>query len=105
MKSTGTLLIAALLAAPAFAQDAKVGRQKAQACSVCHGTNGISTQPDAPNLAGQPSYYLVAQLKAYRNGERRHEVMSMMAKSIVEEDIAHVAAWFSSIKIEAHLPR
>ncbi len=106
--ATLAVVLAAALAAasaPATAQDAKAGRAKAQACMVCHGQNGISTQPDAPNLAGQPSYYLVAQLKAYQSGERRHEVMSMMAKTLSAEDVANVAAWFASIKVEAHLPK
>ncbi len=95
----------AVAGGPAAAQDAKAGRAKAQACMVCHGQNGLSTQPDAPNLAGQPTYYLVGQLKAYQSGERRHEVMSMMAKTLSEEDVANVAAWFASIKVEAHVPR
>ncbi len=70
-------------------------------CSVCHGANGISTLPDAPNLAGQPEIYLVNQLRAYRSGERRHEVMSVVAKPLSDDDIASLAAWFSSIRIEA----
>lgn len=98
-------LLALCLGQPAWAQDAKIGRQKAQQCIVCHGSNGLSTQPDAPHLAGQPAFYLLAQLKAYQSGERRHEVMSMMAKSLAAEDLPHVAAWFASIKIEAHIPR
>lgn len=99
----GWMLAAAAL--PALAQDAQIGRQKAQACAVCHGANGLSTQPDAPNLAGQPALYLSSQLRAYRSGERRHEVMAVMAKPLSDEDIGQLAAWFSSIRIEAHLPR
>ena len=109
MRSTKTPVAAALLLAlsltPALAQDAKIGRQKAQACMVCHGQNGLSTQPDAPNLAGQPALYISTQLKAYRSGDRRHEMMAMMAQTLSDEDIQNVAAWFSSIRIEAHLPR
>ena len=98
-------LAAAITAPAAHANDASAGRQKAQACAVCHGLNGLSAQPDAPNLAGQPALYLRAQLRAYRSGERRHEVMAVMAKPLSDEDIANLAAWFSSIRIEAHLPR
>ena len=106
--STSTVAAALLLAlslTPALAQDAKIGRQKAQACMVCHGQNGLSTQPDAPNLAGQPAMYISSSLKAYRSGDRRHEMMAMMAQTLSDEDIQNVAAWFSSIRIEAHLPR
>jgi cytochrome c553 len=98
---------AALLLAggsPAWAQDAAAGRAKAQACTVCHGANGISTAPDAPHIAGQPAIYLAAQLRAYRSGARKHEVMAVMAKPLTDDDIQNLAAWYASIRIEATLP-
>lgn len=89
---------------PAAAQDSAAGRAKAQACSVCHGPLGLSTQPDAPNLAGQPALYLATQLRAYRSGARKHEVMAVMAKPLTDDDIQNLAAWFSSIRVEASAP-
>jgi cytochrome c553 len=86
------------------AADAAAGKAKAQMCAVCHGTIGISTAPDAPNLAGQSEIYLSNQLRAYRSGERRHEVMSVIAKPLTDDEIASLAAWFSSIRIEAKAP-
>jgi cytochrome c553 len=86
------------------AQDAAAGRAKAQACSVCHGPLGLSTQPDAPHLAGQPALYLATQLRAYRSGARKHEVMAVMAKPLSDDDIQNLAAWFNSIRIEAAAP-
>lgn len=97
--------LTALQAAPsAWARDAKAGRIKAQACAVCHGPAGISTAPDAPNLAGQPAIYLERQLKAYRSGERKHEVMAVIAKPLGDGDIANLAAWYSGIRVEAEAP-
>lgn len=99
-------LAAALFAGgvPAAAQDAAAGRAKAQACSVCHGPLGLATAPDAPNLAGQPAIYLAAQLRAYRSGARKHEVMAVMAKPLSDVDIQNLAAWFASIRVEATAP-
>ena len=88
----------------AKANDANAGRQKAQTCSVCHGALGLSITPDAPHLAGQPAIYLAAQLRAYRNGARKHEVMVVMAKPLSDDDINNLAAWFSSIRIDAQAP-
>ena len=88
----------------ARAADAKSGKAKSQPCSVCHGATGISNLPDAPNLAGQPEIYLSNQLRAYRSGERRHEVMSLVAKALSDDETADLAAWFSSIRIEAKPP-
>lgn len=97
-------LWAAALPPGAAAQDAAPGRAKAQACAVCHGPLGISVTPDAPNLAGQPAIYLAAQLRAYRSGERKHEVMAVMARPLSNDDIQHLAAWFASIRVEAKAP-
>ncbi|HSQ71066.1 MAG TPA: c-type cytochrome [Rubrivivax sp.] len=91
-------------AVPAGAQDAAAGRAKAQACAVCHGALGLSVTPDAPNLAGQPAIYVAAQLRAYRSGARKHEVMAVMAKPLTDDDIRNLAAWFNSIRVEATAP-
>jgi cytochrome c553 len=92
------------LAAPAVAQDAAAGRAKAAACAVCHGPLGLSSAPDAPHLAGQPAMYVAAQLRAYRSGARKHEVMAVIARPLSDEDIANIAAWFASIRVEANAP-
>ena len=102
----GALLAATLwlgTVTPAAAQaagDAAAGREKAQACVVCHGPLGLSTAPDAPNLAAQPAIYLAAQLRAYRSGARQHEVMSVMSKSLSDADIDNLAAWYASLQVE-----
>jgi cytochrome c553 len=99
-------LLVVLVAAQvtAAAQDLAAGRAKAQACAVCHGVQGLSTQPDAPHLAGQPALYVAAQLRAYRSGARRHEVMGVMAKPLSDADIADLAAWYAAIGVKATLP-
>ena len=99
------LLGAALLsAAPAQAADLAAGQKTAQACTVCHGAQGLGAAPDAPHLAGQPAQYLVAQLRAYRDGGRRHEVMSLMAKPLSNAEIDDLAAWFASIEVQVKAP-
>lgn len=105
MNNQFILAALALLSGTAAAGDVEAGRLKAQACAVCHGTLGISTQPDAPHLAGQPALYLTSQLRAYRSGARRHEVMAVLAKPLSDTDIADLSAWFNAIKIEAQAPR
>ena len=92
-------LTAACGAAPAWSADAAIGRAKAAACAACHGPMGVAVVPDAPNLAGQPAEYIVAQLKAYRDGARKHEVMSLIAKPLSNDDMA-TAAWFASLKVQ-----
>ncbi len=88
----------------AIAADPQAGRAKAAACAVCHGQTGISTVPNAPHLAGQPAVYVEEQLKSYRSGKRRHEVMTLIAKPLSDADIDDLAAWYASIRIEATPP-
>ena len=99
LASAAALAFSSLCSQSAAAADAGAGRQKAAACAVCHGPLGLSQAPDAPNLAGQPALYVAAQLRAYRSGVRKHEVMAVMAKPLSDDDIDNLAAWFSSLKI------
>jgi cytochrome c553 len=94
-----------VLTSNAFAQDAKAGRDKADAaCALCHGPTGIASMPSAPNLAGQPPIYVSEQLKNYRSGKRAHEVMGVIAKPLTDAEIANLAAWYSSIKVTVEAP-
>ena len=100
------LVILALVPASVGAQtpELQAGRNKAQTCAVCHGPLGVSSLPDTPHLAGQPAIYLAAQLRAYRSGARKHEVMAVMAKPLSDEEISQLASWFSAIRVEATAP-
>ncbi|MFM2065635.1 MAG: hypothetical protein RLZZ584_544 [Pseudomonadota bacterium] len=97
-------LAALAAAAPARAGDLAAGQTKAHMCSVCHGPIGMAVAPETPNLAGQPPGYLASQLRHYRDGSRKHAVMTVMAKTLSDADIDNLAAWFSSIKVEATAP-
>lgn len=96
-----TLLVTAavLVCSPARA-DRETGRQKAQLCAACHGPMGMAAMANTPNLAGQPEVYLGEQLKAYRSGRRSHDIMSLIAKPLTDDEIASLAAWYASIQVE-----
>jgi len=96
-----TLLAAGVLSVGGvMAADPGAGRQKAQLCATCHGPKGLAAMPLTPNLAGQPEVYLSEQLKAYRSGKRQHEMMSLIAKPLSDDEIANLAAWYASLKVE-----
>ena len=100
LRPLALLLAGNCLFLSAIAADLAAGRVKAASCAICHGPQGLSVVPDAPNLAGQPPLYLVAQLRAYRDGTRKHEIMSLMAKPLSDADIDDLAAWFGSLKVQ-----
>jgi cytochrome c553 len=88
----------------AAAGDARLGKQKAVMCQMCHGIDGIAKIPIAPHIAGESEIYLQTQLKAFRSGKRQHEIMSVVAGQLSDEDIANLAAWYASIQITATMP-
>ncbi|HCW91225.1 MAG TPA: cytochrome C [Marinobacter sp.] len=92
---------AALPAMSSAAGDAAAGKAKASSvCSACHGSNGLASIPTYPNLAGQNEQYLVSALKAYKNKQRsggQAAVMQAQAQALSDEDIANLAAYFSSL--------
>jgi cytochrome c553 len=95
-----TLVAGLILAFPAAAADARAGRGKAIVCQACHGLDGLSKHPEAPNLAGQIENYLAKSLGEYRSGERKNEMMSIVAKDLSDEDIGNLAAFYAGIQIE-----
>ena len=81
------------------AGDVKAGRAKALMCQACHGLDGLSKVPDAPNIAGQTEPYILTQLQAYKSGARKNDAMSVVAPSLSDADIEDLAAYFSAIEI------
>ncbi len=94
------LLVAALSGWSAAHADLQAGRQKAQMCATCHGAVGMATMANTPHLAGQPEVYLSEQLKNFRSGRRVHEMMTLIAKPLTDDDIQNLALWYSSQQIE-----
>jgi cytochrome c553 len=92
-------LVAFLGSAPAFAAGSvEAGQAKSATCGACHGMDGNSPSPEWPNLAGQHAGYIESQLRAFKAGERKNDLMSPMAMILSDEDMADLAAFFASQK-------
>lgn len=98
MKSFLLALVTALLfaSASAMAGDVAAGKAKSAICAACHGPTGKSMSPLWPNLAGQKEMYLAKQIKAFRDGTRTDPTMAPMVAALTDDDIANLAAYFSS---------
>src|SRR5258706_11414562 len=91
------LIIAALTVnIQAYAADPGAGKEKAKVCAACHGENGVSQAPDFPKLAGQYNDYLVRALNDYKSGARKNPIMAGQVANLKREDIADLAAYYSS---------
>jgi cytochrome c553 len=89
--------VGGLMSQPTLAADVAAGKAKSVTCGACHGNNGISMIPMYPNLAGQKEQYLVLQMKAFRDGQRKNMVMAPMAAGLSDPDIANLSAYYASL--------
>jgi cytochrome c553 len=96
LASIGMLVVSA---GACSAGDVKAGRAKALMCQACHGLDGLSKTPDAPNIAGQTEPYLVAELQEFKSGARKNDAMTVVASSLSDTDIQDLAAYYSAIEI------
>ncbi|MDA9502264.1 c-type cytochrome [Bradyrhizobium sp. CCBAU 11357] len=88
---------AAIAFVPAEAADNAAIKEKAAACSGCHGENGISQTENIPSLAGQPDQFLQWQLVFFRAGSRKNDQMQPIVEEITNEDIRNFGAYFASL--------
>ncbi|WP_183505068.1 c-type cytochrome [Methylobacterium brachythecii] len=101
---SAAVLLTVFAVLPAGAGDSAAGRKRAVACQTCHGIDGVSKMPDAPNLSGQVEGYLVKALTDFRSGARSNETMSLVAKELSDADIANLAAHYARIPVEVTPP-
>ncbi|MFZ4552596.1 MAG: c-type cytochrome [Aquabacterium sp.] len=84
--------------------NAAMGKVKAESerCIECHGEDGNgaghSNGPEGkfPKLAGQHPAYILKQIRDFRSGARLHDQMAIMARSVSDEDVLDIAAYFAS---------
>src|SRR5215471_3900285 len=69
--------------------------EKAQICGACHGENGIPQQKIMPVIWGQQQGYLYLQLRDYKSGARKNNIMSPLAQTLERDDMMALALFFS----------
>jgi cytochrome c553 len=71
------------------------------ACSACHSPTGAGMPAQYPRIGGQHAEYTLAQLKAFRAGERANDTNAMMrsvAAKLTDADMASVAEYIAGLK-------
>ena len=98
-------LAVAGLSLKASAQDAakgsaQAGEKKAAMCIGCHGIPDYKASfPEVyrvPMIAGQGARYIVSALGQYKKGDRKHPTMRAIAVSLSDQDMADLAAFYST---------
>jgi cytochrome c553 len=78
-----------------FVSHAQTVAEKAQLCAACHGDGGVPQQRTTPVIWGQHQGYLYLQLRDYKSGARKNDIMSPIAQSFERDDMMAVAQYFS----------
>jgi cytochrome c553 len=73
----------------------QAGKTVAEACSGCHGDNGVSKTPGSPSLVGLDPKYLIAAINAYKTGQRKSELMKPLVAGLSDAEVANVSLYFA----------
>jgi len=89
--------LAAIFALLPLAAHAQAIEPKAQVCAACHGENGVPTQQASPVpvIWGQQLGYLFIELRDFKTGARKDDLMSPIAQGLEPADLMPLAQYFS----------
>ena len=90
----GLIATLGIMLMPAVAW-AQTFEEKAQICGACHGENGVPQQKTMPVIWGQYQGYLYLQLRDYKSGARKNDIMSPLAQTMERDDMMALALYFS----------
>ena len=109
-RTAGALALVAACVFPSLAMaadaapvgDPKAAAGKISMCIGCHGIEGYKASfPQVyhvPMIAGQTATYITNALNEYAKGARSFPTMQAIAKTLSAQDIADLAAYYSSLK-------
>jgi len=92
---SGVVVLAAILnvcTTPLYAQSIE---EKTQVCAGCHGADGKPVDKTFPTIWGQQAGYLYIQLRDFKRGDRKNDVMQPIASSMERDDMQAIAEYFS----------
>lgn len=85
------------LSSAAFADDAKI-EEKAAICASCHGETGVPVDKVTPIIWGQKEGYVYLQLRDFKSGARKNDIMGAVVADLSKEDMQALAAHFTQKK-------
>lgn len=88
----GAATLALIAAAMAASPESPVG---AASCSGCHPVRP-GVQSAVPRLTGRNPADIVAQMRAFRSGQRAATVMDRIAKGYSDAEVEAIAAWYAA---------
>jgi len=92
----GVVALGAFLAVGASPAKAQIVAEKAEICAGCHGQDGKPIDKTIPVIWGQQLGYIYIQLRDFKRGDRKNEIMQPIASSMEKDDMLAIAEYFSN---------
>lgn len=74
------------------------GKAAAAGCAGCHGDTGVSKIAGMPSLVGLDPKYIVSAVKAYKNNQRKHDMMKTLVSGLSESELNNIALYYATQK-------
>lgn len=88
-------VLAFLLSVVPLSANAQSIADKVQVCAGCHGDNGVPADTSWPVIWGQHQGYLYLQLRDFKSGARKSEIMGPVVRDMSRDDMMAIALYFS----------
>jgi cytochrome c553 len=91
---SGAVVLAVILsgAVPSNAQSIE---EKTQICAGCHGADGKPIDKTIPTIWGQQQGYIYIQLRDFKRGDRKSDIMQPIASAFERDEMLAIADYFS----------
>jgi cytochrome c553 len=93
----GAISLAAVVSVCATPLSAQGIEEKVQVCAGCHGANGKPVDKTIPNIRGQQAGYIYIELRDFKRGDRKSEIMQPIASSLERQDMLDIAEYFAKL--------
>jgi cytochrome c553 len=92
MSGAAALVLVLIGTMPSSAQSIE---DKTQICAGCHGADGKPIDKTIPTIWGQQAGYIYIQLRDFKRGDRKSDIMQPIASSLERDDMQAIAEYFS----------
>jgi cytochrome c553 len=91
----GAVVLAVILNARATPLHAQSVEEKTQVCAGCHGADGKPVDKTIPTIWGQQAGYIYIELRDFKRGDRKSDIMQPIASAMERQDMLDIAQYLS----------
>ncbi|HXQ05269.1 MAG TPA: c-type cytochrome [Bradyrhizobium sp.] len=93
--TSGVVALAAVLNLCTTPLHAQSIEEKTAVCAGCHGADGKPVDKTIPNIWGQQAGYIYIELRDFKRGDRKSDIMQPIVSSMQRDDMQAIAEYFS----------